>query len=196
MFDPATALTIKYLRYLSVMLLIIVVSGCGFQLRGALDLSDEISPLYLERNSVFKLARELKLLLATNNISVTDDMGRSSTQLTLLTEEKNRRVLTVDGDGRVREYLLTYTINFLVNTERSAPDQSVKKEMVESISLSRSLLFDTEAVLAVTNESEILYKDMRRNAARLILLRLQARVRKDTAPIVAPADKQSSSTTR
>ena len=156
------------------MLLIFVVSGCGFQLRGELDISSEISPLYLERNTAFKLARELKLILATNNISVTDDPGRASTQLTLLTEETGRRVLTVDGDGRAREYLLTYTVNFLVNTGQAVTEQSAKQEMIESVSLSRSLLFDTEAVLAVTNESEILYKDMRRNAARLILLRLQA----------------------
>jgi outer membrane lipopolysaccharide assembly protein LptE/RlpB len=37
------------------------------------------------------------------------------------------------------------------------------------------LLFDQNAVLAVTNESEILYKDMRRDTARLILLKVKAR---------------------
>ena len=151
-------------------------------------MSKEISPLYLERNSAFELARELKLLLAINNISVTYDPGMLNSQLTLLTEGKSRRVLTVDGDGRAREYLLTYTINFTVNTDRFTKKES--KEIKESISLTRSLLFDTEAVLAVTNESEILYKDMRRNAARLILLKLQAFVRADSASNDQPAAKQ------
>ncbi len=169
------------------LLFVSVVSSCGFQLRSELDLSKEISPLYLERNGAFELARELKLLLATNNISVTDDLGVSNSQLTLLTEDKSRRVLTVDGDGRAREYLLTYTINFAVNTGGFAKKES--NEKTESISLTRSLLFDTEAVLAVTNESEILYKDMQRNAARLILLKLQAFVRADSASTDQPATR-------
>ena len=188
MFNLSTVLPINLLRFFLIMLFVSVVSGCGFQLRGELGMSKEISPLYLERNGAFELARELKLLLATNNISVTDDPGMSNSQLSLLTEGKSRRVLTVDGDGRAREYLLTYTINFTVNTDSFTKKQS--KEIKESISLTRSLLFDTEAVLAVTNESEILYKDMRRNAARLILLKLQAFVRADSASSDQPAAKQ------
>ena len=106
----------------------------------------------------------------------------------MLTEEKNRRVLTVDGDGRAREYLLTYTINFTVNTSSLTKKKS--KVIKQSISLTRSLLFDTEAVLAVTNESEILYKDMQRNAARLILLKLQAFVRANSISTNQSAAKQ------
>jgi outer membrane lipopolysaccharide assembly protein LptE/RlpB len=44
----------------------------------------------------------------------------------------------------------------------------------ERISLTRTLLFDQGAVLAVSNESAILYEDMRRQAARLIVMKLQA----------------------
>ena len=169
-------------------LLVTVISGCGFQPRGLLDMSAEISPLYLQQNSVFELGRELKLLLATNRISLTDDLTRSNAQLTLLGEEKSRRVLTVDGDGRAREYLLMYTVKFSVNI-----NQPENKEVKDSISLSRSLLFNTDAVLAVTNESEVLYKDMQRNAARLILLKLQARARADSTSIDVSAVSQSSS---
>ena len=58
----------------------------------------------------------------------------------------------------------------LFRSERSR-DDSISHD---SISVARSLLFDPDAVIAVVNESEILYKDMRRDAARLILLKLQA----------------------
>ena len=187
MFNLSTVLAMNLLRFFIIMLFVSVVSGCGFQLRGELGLSKEISPLYLERNGAFELARELKLLLVTNNISVTDNLGESNSQLTLLREEKNRRVLTIDGDGRAREYLLTYTIIFTVNTGRFTKKESNEKS--ESISLTRSLLFDPEAVLAVANESEVLYKNMQRNAARLILLKLQAFVR--AGPALAPTDQSA-----
>lgn len=171
--------------YLQLLLLVSFLSGCGFQMRGSLDLSEEISPLYLQSNRTFELARELRLLLATNNVTETDKPAKANYQLILVRERKNRRVLTVDGDGRAKEYLLTYDIDYSINVRGAVPQNDI-----ESISLRRSLLFDTEAVLAVTNESEILYRNMQRDAARLILLRLQARARQDITtenPVVIPA---------
>lgn len=176
---------VNYRVCLQLLLLVSFLSGCGFQMRGSLDLSDEISPLYLKSNRSFELARELKLLLATNNVTVTDNPARANYQLILVREMKSRRVLTVDGDGQNKEYLLTYTIEYSINVKDAA-----RQDVIESISLRRSLLFDTEAVLAVTNVSEIYYKDMQRDAARLILLKLQTRARQDTAtdnPVASPA---------
>lgn len=158
----------NYLRLLILILAVLVNHGCGFQLRGSLDLSADISPLYIEQNSAYELARELKRLLEINKIVIADDSARANSQLTLLSENKSRRVLSVDGDGRAREYLLTYTVDITIKIKQS-------KEIQDTVSLSRSLLFDPEAVLAATNESAILYRDMQKNAARLILLKLQAR---------------------
>lgn len=157
----------NYLRLLILILAVLVNHGCGFQLRGSLDLSADISPLYIEQNSAYELARELKRLLEINKIVIADDSARANSQLTLLSENKNRRVLSVDGDGRAREYLLTYTVDITIKIKQS-------KEIQDTVSLSRSLLFDPEAVLAATNESAILYRDMQKNAARLILLKLHA----------------------
>ena len=157
----------NYFRFLILMLAVLVIHGCGFQLRGLLDISEAISPLYIEQNNSFELARELKLLLEKNKIVVDTDSERANSQLTLLSEKRNRHVLSVDGQGRAKEYLLTYTVDILIKIKQS-------KEKRDSVSLSHSLLFDSEAVLATTNESEILYRDMRKNAARLILLKLHA----------------------
>jgi LPS-assembly lipoprotein len=158
--------------------------ACGFQLRGSLNLSDEISPIYIEQNSVFMLAREIKTLLATNEIKVVKDEAQSKSALVLLNDSKQRRILSVDSSGRAKEYLLTYTVNFIIKLQSSTqppvlpqdqPQDQPPGEEIDTLSVRRSLVFDPDAVLAVTNEAEILYKDMRRDVARLILLRLQAR---------------------
>ena len=111
----------------------------------------------------------------------------------LLNEEKSRRVLSVDGSGRVKEYLLTYKVNFIIKTASENIETKDKEDVLsqdsispDSISVSRTLLFDPVAVLAVTNEAEILYKDMRRDAARLILLKLQARSINNENPSKVP----------
>ncbi len=154
-------------RLTLLMLFVLTLHGCGFQLRGAVDISQDVAPIYIQQNSAFDLFREIKTLLAANKISVTEKQSEANSQLILLNEANTRRVLSVDTDGRAREYLLTYTVNFSVKIKQM-------KEVGESISLKRSLLFDPNAVNAVANQSEILYKDMRRDASRLILLKLQA----------------------
>jgi len=172
----------KHVRVSIYLMLAISLYACGFQLRGSINLSEDMSPIYIEQNSVFGLAREIKSLLASNGIKVVDNAKQSKAQLTLLNEEKNRRVLSVDGSGQAREYLIMYKVNFAINTkqtvisgaEKTATKNSEGVISQDSISLSRTWLFDVDAVLAVTNEAELLYNDMQREAARLILLKLNA----------------------
>ena len=176
------------MRVIAYLVIAASINACGFQLRGSIDLADTLSPIYIEQNSAFELAREIKSLLVANKIKVVNRAGQSNATLSLLNEEKTRRTLSVDGSGRVREYRLSYRVNFVIDTKQSASAAIEKSDVKnnqdsisqgsipqDSISLSRSLLFDPDAVLAVTNEAEILYEDMRRDAARLILLKLQAR---------------------
>ena len=169
-------------RSITILSLVFFMQACGFQLRGALDLPQDISPIYLQQNSVFELGREIRSLLTANKIQVTDNAKQAKTQLTLLNEARSRRVLSVDGSGRAKEYLLNYTANFSIkiNPEKKGiNDINEINEIndqgkVGSVSVTRSLLFDPDAVVAVVNESEILYSDMRRDAARRILSKLQA----------------------
>lgn len=152
-----------------------LLNACGFKLRGALELSQNLSPIYLQQNSLFELGRHIKQLLNNNAIQIAKNEQNANTFLTLISETKSRRVLAVDGDGRAREYLLSYRVDFSVKVKSGKDMKAVDVEY--SITISRSLLFESEAVLAVTNESEVLYKDMQRDAARLILLKLQAQAR-------------------
>lgn len=166
--------------YITLVLLTFLIQSCGFQLRGALDLSQDMSPIYLQQNSVFELGREVKSLLTANKIQIAENEKQAKAQLTLLSEAKSRRVLSVDSNGRVREYLLIYKVNFSIKINQSKDiselNQEGKQDSIsqDSISVARNLLFDPDAVIAVVNESEILYQEMRREAARLILLKLQA----------------------
>lgn len=94
----------------------------------------------------------------------------------MISEKKSRRILSVDSNGRAREYLLSYEVLYSVQLPAAGETVADSKAFEDTVFLSRSLLFDPNAVLAVTNESAILYKDMRRDAARQVLLKLQARL--------------------
>jgi LPS-assembly lipoprotein len=164
-------------RYITLALLVSLIQACGFQLRGALDLSQDISPIYLQQNNLFELGREIKSLLNANKLQIAENEKQAKSQLALLSETRSRRVLSVDSNGRVREYLLNYTVNFSIKIKQTTGINQQDRQ--DTISVRRSLVFDPEAVIAVVNESEILYKDMQRDVARLILLKLQASSRQN-----------------
>lgn len=152
---------------LPALLLAVLLAGCGFHLRGALNLSDEIAPVYLQAGSMQALGREIKSLLQSNRIAMSGSESGANTVLVLLSESRRNRVLSVDSNGRAREYLLSYTASFSVQIGQGKPRD-------DSIEVSRSLLFDDNAVLAFANEADMVYSELRRDAARRILLKLQA----------------------
>ena len=170
-------------RILAYMAIVLMLYACGFQLRGSIDLSEDIAPVYIEQGTLFQLGREIRGLLATNKIEVVSKQSQSKSTLVLVKEGRQRRVLSVDGSGRAREYLLTYSVDFVIKIKKSA-------DVSDSLSISRSLLFDPDAVLAVTNETEILYRDMQRDIARLVLLKLQALSLKNAAQNAGPVQEE------
>jgi len=157
-------------------LLLINLTACGFHLRGAVELSADLSPLYLQSNNAYELARDLKGLLRSNNIELAQTPGTANVTLSLIKEQKNRRIITVNSDGRASEYLLTYTVDVVFSGAAIANDQKQQgaKQISDTIILHRTLIFDPDVVLAATNESETLYRDMKRDAARQILFKLQS----------------------
>ena len=156
-----------------------LLQSCGFQLRGALDLSPDISPVYFQQNDAFELGRDIKSILQTNKIAISDYANTANSRLNIVNESRARRVLSVDSNGRAKEYLLSYKVEFTIKIKQ-------QEAVTETVSVSRSLLFDPDAVIAVDNEAEVIYKDMKHDAARLILLKLQAHSRK--AATLKPAD--------
>ncbi len=154
-------------RFTLLLLMLLMLQSCGFHLRGELSLSKNLSPIFIETNTSFGLSREIQSLLVNNGISSTDNVEVANAQLALVSETKERSVLSVDSNGRAREYRLKYTVVFSFKAE----DINVG---TDKVTLSRSLLFGTDTVLAVENESEVLYREMQLDASRLILLKLQA----------------------
>jgi len=155
--------------------------ACGFHLRGAVEIADQYSPLYIRQNKLFEVANDLKGLLRGSHIKLVEQPSQAKTEVTLISQVKRNRILSVDANGRAREYLLSYTLDYSMK----ATGLTLRTDKIE---LTRSLLFDANTVLAVNEEGKTLYRDMQRDAARLLLLKLNAYLKE--APL--PALPQSS----
>lgn len=158
-------------------LLIIVsvclLASCGFHLRGSLELSAEITPIFIElAGTDTEISRELRALLAqSGKDNLTQSKSEAKTVLSIVSTSEKRRVVAVDSSGRARQYELSFIVRYSV-TGKNIPQ--VGDDNISVLHLKREVIFDPDSVLAIGHESDTLYNDMRKDSARLILQRLQA----------------------
>ena len=145
-----------------------LLAGCGFQLRGSIDLPPElarVSVVGADRDLVDRLSDAL----AQRGATVTDSAAGVVT-IDLRESRFTREVLTTDIDGRASAYTLLYRVVFGVtagDTPIAAPLQAA-----ESLSLKRAYDYDPNRELQAEQEVRFLKTEMRREAVLRILRRL------------------------
>jgi LPS-assembly lipoprotein len=164
-----------------------VLSGCGFHLRGheALTLPPELQTLRLTMRNAGAhppLLTEIRhALQAHGTVRITEDVSAAVPVLNIEKESTQREVLAYDSLGRVSAYNLNYRVNFSLTGVDGMPLLSH-----QSVRLQRDYTFDRLQVLASEKQSEFVQTEMRRDIAQQILRRL-ARVKVPAAAQV-PAD--------
>ncbi len=146
--------------------LVALAGACGFQLRGAVQLSPQLTPLYLSDGGPQALRNEIRANLRGSGVELSQSRDGAAAVLSIEKASQSRRVLSVDASGRAREYEVRYQLRYRVERSGQPP-------LVRNIQLSRELLFDPDSVLALGHETRTLYNDMQRDAARLLLQQLQ-----------------------
>ncbi|MGA1691556.1 MAG: LPS assembly lipoprotein LptE [Sedimenticolaceae bacterium] len=104
-------------RVLWISLLIIVLTGCGFHLRGALPTLTMDNPIYIagvDKNS--DLYRELARQLRGAKSVVTETRSLAKSVLTISDYRSRERQLTLNSSNQAVEYELEETLNFSVQT--------------------------------------------------------------------------------
>jgi LPS-assembly lipoprotein len=171
---------------LLVVVLMSLLASCGYHLRGAYQLPPQMATTVIRSDNMNgELVRGLKRSLQISGINVVSEVNPSDgkivkqsevTVLRIFKESQRKRVLSVDINGRVREFELYYRLSI----ELTGADGFFVPE--QSLELSRDFLFDPEDVLGKSDEEADLLRDMQRDMVRLIMLRLQAVAQKKNTP--------------
>ena len=158
-------------RAVAALLVASSTAGCGFQLRGSnSSYTMPFHSIYLGFSDTSALGTELKRnLRATNQVAIADKAADAEAQFVLLGESRNKSILSLNSLGRVREYLLTYTMSFTVRDAKG-----VELVPPTEISLRRNMAFDETQVLAKESEEALLYRDMQADIVQQIIRRLAA----------------------
>jgi len=151
----------------------VLLSGCGFKLRGAYQLPEAMQITWVETaQPKSDFIRRLKRGLKSSGAQLVDKASDNVAVLKIFNEKKTKRIVSLDAKGRAREYTLIYTVSFSVKAlllEFEIPEQTVQIE--------RDFVFDTEDVLGNSREEAKLYQEMEQDTVRLMLLRLQSKAK-------------------
>lgn len=147
----------------------LLLVGCGYQLRGTAVDGRSIPVIYLQGPPGSALLSRLNQLLLRANVATSDDREQAQWWLSVVDEQRQRRVLSVDSRGKAQEFELRYSLLLDVRKLHGAP--LLQDELIEVL---REYAFDSGDVLAKTEEEKLLYDSMEQQAAQIILRRLQA----------------------
>lgn len=148
------------------MLFTLMLSGCGFQLRGTADLA--FKNVYIQGGKL-SINRDLERTFKINGVQVASKSEDAELLLEMMSESNQKRIMSLSGGGLVREFELIYLLNFRIR-EASSPIWGP----VQTIRNRRDFSYNDNALLGKVEEEERLNADMRQDAIREVLRRLTA----------------------
>jgi len=150
--------------------LLMLLIGCGFHLRGAIDYSDSLKSMYVEGISLQRgIGLYLKRGLKNNGIEVLDTYQKGSAVLKVTETKHDRRVLSVGSSAKVSEYELYSSISFSLTDSHGkilADSQQVQAH--------RDFQFNENQVLARESEEASLRQHLNKELVQGVLRRLSA----------------------
>ncbi len=150
---------------LSIMLLL---TACGWHLRGLLDLSPQLKQVYIKtRTPNSPLVFELKQLLRANHATVVSDPNLAKSIVILSPLRIQNRLTSQTGGGEAGQYTLTMSITFSVRSSNG-------KVLLPDTLIQASRQYNSNASQVLSNNSKIntLSRQMRSQIANSIVNQL------------------------
>lgn len=148
------------------MLSLLALTACGFHLRGQAALP--FGSLYLQTpNDHSPFAIELRGALKANHVRLVEKAEEADVILQIASEFQEKKILSLAGIGRVREYQLLYHASFHAHDQ-----QQVEWLPADELVLTRDLAYDDAQILAKQQEEVMLFENMRSDMVQQIIRRL------------------------
>ncbi len=157
------------MRLLPLLLAWSLLSGCGFHLRGAVDLPPDERVVALAGIGLDRpFARELQRLLDLVEGRLTRDPKEAGSVVVVHQIQQDRRIVSLDEHGKAIEFELIYRVRF----EARKPDGGVLLPM-QTVTIRRIYLNPQFQIIGKSEEEGVIREEMRREAARTLLRRLR-----------------------
>ena len=169
---------LKKLTFGGVLLpLLVVLTACGFKLRGNVELPAVLQDTYIQSENPFTgMARALRTQLKQSGANVVENREQASAILIIHHERSENRILSVGSSGKATEYELFDEVSFSLSDSNG-------KELIapQTLRMTRDLVFDQNELLGKLSEAEGIHRQMRASLVRQIIMRIDAGMRSSTS---------------
>jgi LPS-assembly lipoprotein len=149
---------------LALALVCLLLTSCGFHLKKASNLPDDLKVITLvgddEKSALFELV-EKELIASKVELS----QGGKHPELMIHKDRLERQILSLFDNGQVAEYELAYSVSYTLKR----PGQKAINQRFE---LYRNYQDDPDNALAKAKELELLLSEIRKQASRRIVREL------------------------
>ena len=156
------------MKTLIALLCALLIAGCGFKLRGAADLP--FDTLFVQAPVSSQFAQQFRRVVTYGSgTKIVDDPKIATATLVLVSEAREKSILSLSGSGRVREFQLRYRMTYRL-LDKTATETIPASEIV----LTRDFSFNDQETLSKESEEALLFRDMQNDAVQQLVRRLQA----------------------
>lgn len=140
------------------------LGACGFQLKGAIALPEEMERTYIDANDRHSLFyRALRIELQAAGVVIVDSPEEATAIFTIYYDLTDKRVLSVSARNVPTEYDVYYTIQYgLVSGELTLLE-------VQDMTLTEDYTYDATLVLGKAKEEELMRNSVVQDLVRIVL---------------------------
>lgn len=134
-------------------LTLLVIASCGFHMKGIREMS--FKTISLEGKEL-SFTKNLKKVLISNKVEIVTPTENPELRVELLGEESEKRILSLSGQGLVREYEIFYRVRYRIKTIDS---ETWSQENV--LEMRRDFTYSDSNVIGKEEEEKLINESMR-----------------------------------
>lgn len=157
-------------RFIIVLISLLTLSGCGFQLRGHCSLPSELRVLYIQSNDPYgSFTKQVKQAFLARNTILAYCAARAPVTLDILNDQVSHQTLSISASTQLIQYQLTYLVIYQLldrNGQVIQPPQAITTTRTYSVNINQ--------MLAGGDAQAQLIQEMRRDVIFQLMTRLSA----------------------
>tara|TARA_B100000780_G_C21056525_1_gene424483 strand:+ start:182 stop:655 length:474 start_codon:yes stop_codon:yes gene_type:complete len=146
-----------------ILIFTLLITSCGFQLRGALD--NSFNSIQIDGGSV-GLTKVLKKKYKQSGVEVKDSSAEKFIEI--IKDEFDKRILTLSSTGTIREYELNYLVLYRIKNSNNEWGPTIR------ITSRRIYSYDDQDIVAKQEEEKNLIKGMKEQIIRTMTSQISA----------------------
>ncbi len=157
-----------------VFMLMLLLTACGYHLRGAIQLPEALQKIYV-RGASAELTNAIARTFRSASGELVATAAEAGMILNVINEDYQRRTISIDSSGYSNEYDLVYRLTFDLLDNQGAVLISA-----QTIEVSKSYFNEqsSNTVLSKGNEEAVLRKELYSLAVRSVIDRARAELKK------------------